>query len=351
LAIRYRIDGILQTHKILSKQSQNAIIARLKIMSQLNITETRLPQDGRCQTTIEGHPFDLRISTLPTVYGEKVVLRVLDVQSVHARLDHMHVHVRNKERMIQMLEKPTGVVLITGPTGSGKTSTLHAALLHLNRPHVSIVTVEDPVEYRVEGVNQVQVNPAIGYTFSVGLRAILRQDPNIIMVGEIRDRETAEIAIRASLTGHLVLSSIHTNDSISTITRLMDMGIEPFLVAAALSGIVSQRLVRQVCRDCRKAHKPTVREMQLFAERNIAIDAIYRGTGCVHCNNTGYRGRLAIHEVLVIDDEIRRYIMDRRPMEEMKAYAIEQRTLFLMDDGLMKVKEGLTTTEEILRVV
>ena len=351
IAVRFRVDGWLQTQQVIPKTSHNAIVARIKIMSQLNITETRIPQDGRCRTEMEGHPIDLRVSTLPTVHGEKIVLRILDMNEYHASLSHIYFHPKNQERFLTMIEKPTGVILITGPTGAGKTSTLHAALRHLHKPSVSIVTVEDPVEYRIEGINQVQVNPTIGYSFAVGLRAILRQDPNIIMIGEIRDRETAEIAIRASLTGHLVLSSIHTNDSISTITRLIDMGVEPFLVAAALSGIVSQRLVRQVCKDCSVEHPPTVREQQLFKERNIPIGRIRRESGCVNCNQTGYRGRIAIHEVLVIDDELRRFIMNRVPTEEIKKYATQQQNIFLLDDGLLKVKEGLTTTEEILRVV
>ncbi|GAB6992009.1 GspE/PulE family protein [Paenibacillus pini] len=348
--VRYRVDGILRTEKRFPKHMLSVIVARIKIVANLNITEFRVPQDGRIKINLDLNVIDLRVSTLPTVYGEKIVMRILDLGGSAIDLKRMNLHPTNYDRFVQMIEKPTGIVLITGPTGSGKSSTLYSALSRLNSPDINIITVEDPVEYRLEGVNQVQVNTSSGMTFAKGLRAILRQDPNIVMVGEIRDMETAEIAVRASLTGHLVLSTIHTNDAISTITRLIDMGVEPFLVAASLSGIVSQRLVRRICQECKITDTPTEREKEIFEKRGMQINAIARGKGCGTCNMTGYKGRIAVHEVLVIDDEIRRMIMNNRSIEEIKDIAVSKGTIFLIDDGLMKVKEGYTTTEEVLRV-
>jgi len=248
------------------------------------------------------------------------------------------------------VNKPNGIILISGPTGSGKSSTLYAALNKLNSEEVNIITVEDPVEYQLEGINQIQVNTNVGLTFAAGLRSILRQDPDIVMVGEIRDKETADISIRASLTGHLVLSTIHTNDSIASITRLMDMGIEPFLVTASLNAVVAQRLIRKVCRDCREIHQATEREKHIFAKRGLSIDTIARGKGCSQCNMTGYRGRMAIHEVLVVNEEIKDIINRNGTAGEIREVAIKNETIFLIDDGLLKVKEGMTTTEEVLRV-
>ncbi len=350
VVLRYRVDGILRTERKFPRHMLNMIVARIKILANLNITEFRIPQDGRIKLNLEAYSIDLRVSTLPTVYGEKVVMRLLDLDSAAMDLRRMNFHPLNYERFIEMIDKPTGIVLITGPTGSGKSSTLYSALSRLNTPDVNIITVEDPVEYRLEGINQVQVNTSVGMTFAKGLRAILRQDPNIVMVGEIRDTETAEIAVRASLTGHLVLSTIHTNDAISTITRLIDMGIEPFLVAASTTGIVSQRLVRRICQDCKATHMPTEREREIFERRGLHVDTVTRGKGCGTCNMTGYKGRIALHEILVIDDEIRRMIMNNRSIEEIREIAVKKETIFLIDDGLLKVKEGLTTTEEVLRV-
>lgn len=349
--IRFRIDGRLVTDRELPKYMQNMLVARIKIMSNLNITENRVPQDGRIKVTIEFHPIDLRVSTLPTVYGEKVVMRILDLGSSLNDLNKLGFNKINLDRFIKMIEQPTGIVLITGPTGSGKSSTLYASLNRLNSDEVNIITVEDPVEYQLEGINQVPVNSNVGMTFAAGLRSILRQDPDIIMVGEIRDGETAEIAVRASLTGHLVLSTVHTNDSVSTIMRLVDMGLEPFLVAASLSGIVAQRLVRRICRDCKEEHEASEREKQIFASRGINIEKVYRGRGCPMCNMSGYKGRIAIHEVLTIDDTIKKMIMNNQTVDKIKEYALKKGTIFLIDDGLLKVKQGLTTTEEVLRVV
>lgn len=348
--VRYRVDGVLKTERTLSKNTQNVLTARIKIMSKLDITESRVPQDGRIKRTIDFHPVDLRISTLPTIYGEKIVMRILDLGSAMTDINKLSLNKLNYERFMKLIDRPNGIILITGPTGSGKSTTLYAALNHLNREDTNIITVEDPVEYQLEGINQVQVNTNVGMTFAKGLRAILRQDPNIIMVGEIRDQETAEIAIRSSLTGHLVLSTIHTNDAISTITRLTDMGIEPFLVASSLAGVVSQRLVRRVCRDCAETVEPTISEIELFEKRGIKIDKVVRGRGCGRCSKTGYKGRLAVHELLIIDEKIRRMIMNHEPNSKIRDQAIRNNMIFLLDDGLLKVKQGLTTTEEILKI-
>lgn len=350
VVIRYRVDGVLRTERTLPKHLQSLLTARIKIMANLDITEHRVPQDGRMKVNLEFHPIDLRVSTLPTVFGEKMVLRILDLSSSLNDIYKLGFNKLNLKRFSDLIEKPNGIVLITGPTGSGKSSTLYAALNKLNTEEVNIITVEDPVEYQLEGINQIQVNPIIGMTFAAGLRSILRQDPNIIMVGEIRDKETVEVAIRASLTGHLVLSTIHTNDSFGTVTRLLDMGVEPFLVASALSGIVAQRLVRRVCRDCAEEQFPTKREQEIFAKRGIRIEKIVRGRGCSSCNMTGYKGRIAVQEVLVMNDEMRRVIMNRESFAKLRELAIKGKTIFLIDDGLLKVKQGLTTTEEILRV-
>ncbi|HLU20933.1 MAG TPA: ATPase, T2SS/T4P/T4SS family [Bacillaceae bacterium] len=350
VVIRYRVDGLLRVERKVPKNMQNMLISRVKIMANMDITEYRIPQDGRIRTNIDLRPIDLRVSTLPTVYGEKIVLRILDLRNVLNDINRIGFNELNLQRFKQLIEQPTGIILISGPTGSGKSSTLYAALNRLNKEEVNIITVEDPVEYQLEGINQIQVNPTVGLTFASGLRSILRQDPNIIMVGEIRDNETMEIAIRASLTGHLVLSTIHTNDSISTVTRLMDMGVEPFLIAASLNGIVSQRLVRKVCRDCAQKDIPTNREMDIFRKRGLHIDHVMRGKGCVTCNMTGYKGRVAIHEVLVMTDEMKKIIMNKQDLSELKKQAEQQKTVFLLDDGLMKVQAGITTTEEVLRV-
>lgn len=349
--LRYRIDGVLRKEQSLPKSMQSMLLARIKIMANLDITENRIPQDGRIKINLDFHPIDLRVSTLPTVYGEKIVLRVLDLSTALNDLQQLGLNKINLQRFIQLIERPTGIVLITGPTGSGKTSTLYAALNRLNSDDVNIITVEDPVEYRLAGINQIQVNPNVGLTFAKGLRAILRQDPNIVMIGEIRDRETAEVAVRASLTGHLVLSTLHTNDSLGTITRLIDMGVEPFLVASSLTGIVAQRLVRRVCRDCAQAQEPTNREHEIFAKRGMRIDKIIRGRGCGTCSMTGYKGRVAIHELLEVNDEIRKVIMNGESFSTLRELAIKNKTIFLLDDGLLKIKQGITTTEEILRVV
>src|SRR5690606_25468760 len=350
LKIRYRIDGVMMTERTLPKSMQSVLTARVKIMANLNITESRVPQDGRIKMTVNFKPIDIRVSTLPSIYGEKIVMRILDLSNALDSFDKIGFSEENAAKFQKMIERPNGIVLITGPTGSGKSSTLYAALNKLNDETKNIITIEDPVEYQLAGINQVQVNEAVGMTFAAGLRSILRQDPDIIMVGEIRDLETAQIAIRASHTGHLVLSTLHTNSAVAALTRLTDMGIEPFLISSSLSGVVAQRLIRRVCRDCGQYEEPTEREKQIFREANMDIDKVKRGRGCPSCHNTGYRGRIAIHEVLEIDDKIRELIMGSASAAQIRQYVMERGFKFLLHDGLDKVQKGLSTTEEVLRV-
>ncbi|MEK4004076.1 GspE/PulE family protein [Paenibacillus sp. FSL H3-0333] len=349
LSIRYRIDGTLRTERIIPKQMQGYITARLKIMAKLNIAERRLPQDGRIKMQFDYKMVDIRVSSLPTMHGEKIVLRLLDLSTGVKSVDSLGFSDGNAAAFQEMISKPYGILLITGPTGSGKTTTLYAALNQLNTESANIITIEDPVEYQLEGVNQVHVNPAIGLTFAAGLRSILRQDPNIVMVGEIRDTDTAEIAVRASLTGHLVLSTLHTNDAISTISRLRDMGVEPYLIASSLLGVVAQRLVRKICPDCREDHKPTEQESIMLRRHGLPEHVIYHGRGCGSCNNTGYRGRIAIHEVLTINDHLRQLITESASIEELRAAGKAKGMVQLMEDGFLKVSKGITTLQEVMR--
>jgi type IV pilus assembly protein PilB len=349
LAIRYRIDGTLRTERLIPKQMQGFIIARLKIMSQLNIAERRLPQDGRIKMQFDYTMVDIRVSSLPTIHGEKIVLRLLDLSAGVKSIDNLGFSERSMSLFKEMIERPYGILLITGPTGSGKTTTLYSALNHLNQEDTNIITIEDPVEYQLDGINQVHINASIGLTFAAGLRSILRQDPNIVMVGEIRDTETAAIAVRASLTGHLVLSTLHTNDAISTVMRLQDMGIEPYLTASSLIGVVAQRLVRRICPECKESYTPTEQEAIMLRTHHIQVDTLYRGRGCGNCNQTGYRGRIAIHEVLMINDAMRRVITESAPMGELREVAEQQGMIDLLADGFSKVGQGLTTIQEVMR--
>ncbi|MEK4849547.1 ATPase, T2SS/T4P/T4SS family [Paenibacillus sp. FSL H7-0756] len=349
LLIRYRIDGTLRTERLIPKQMQGFITARLKIMARLNIAERRLPQDGRIKMQFDYKMIDIRVSSLPTMHGEKIVLRLLDLSTGIKAVDTLGFSEGNAATFKEMIGRPYGIMLITGPTGSGKTTTLYSALSQLNQETVNIITVEDPVEYQLEGINQVHVNPAIGLTFAAGLRSILRQDPNIVMVGEIRDTETAEIAVRASLTGHLVLSTLHTNDAVSSISRLRDMGVEPYLIASSLIGVVAQRLVRKICTDCKETYKPSQQEAIMLERYGLRTDILHRGSGCGSCNSTGYRGRLAIHEVLTIDDHMRQLVTDSASVEELRSAAKVGGLVQLMEDGLLKVSQGMTTLQEVLR--
>ncbi|MBF4500834.1 Flp pilus assembly complex ATPase component TadA [Savagea sp. SN6] len=348
--VRFRIDGSLKEERILPKTMQNMITARIKVMGRLNITERRIPQDGRIKVMQDFKPIDLRLSTLPTVYGEKIVMRVLDLSNSIGAIETLDFSQQNLENFHRLLQQPNGIVLITGPTGSGKSSTLYAGLNHLNSEGVNIITVEDPVEYQLEGINQIQVREEVGLTFAAGLRSILRQDPDVIMIGEIRDEETAQIAIRSSLTGHLVFSTLHTNSAVESISRLVDMGIQPYLIAPSVIGILAQRLVRRVCRDCGTYLAPDAFESRIFSQFGLEAEKLYKGVGCPACNETGYKGRMAVHELLMIDERLKGQIMDGRPMQEMIDGAKEQGFQTLMEDGLQKVLQGKTTVEEVIKI-
>lgn len=353
LVIRFRIDGVLYDIMSPPKRAQNSIISRVKIMAGLNIAEKRLPQDGRIRIKIAGKDIDIRVSTIPTTFGESVVMRLLDKSAVLLDLNSLGLQGRQLEWMNELISKSHGIILVTGPTGSGKTTTLYAALSKINSKDIKIITIEDPVEYQISGINQVQVNPKIELTFAAGLRAFLRQDPDVIMVGEIRDRETAEIAIQASLTGHLVISTLHTNDAPSTVTRLIDMGIEPFLVSSSIIGVVAQRLIRTVCHDCAKKYTPTEEEMSKIGLvlEDLKGRQLFKAVGCPNCLETGYTGRLAIYEFMLMNDVVRAEIMKGSDASTIKKVAIEEGMTSLMGDAANKVLQGLTTIEEILRVI
>lgn len=351
LRIRYRVDGMMRTERTLPPHMQSVIIARVKVMANLNVAERRLPQDGRVELDVEFRKIDIRISTLPTIHGEKVVMRILDMSSTLTEVEQLGLSEHNRGLFMRGIQSANGVVLITGPTGSGKTTTLYSALSRLNNDDVNIITVEDPVEYQLQGINQVQVNAVSGLSFARGLRAILRQDPNIVMIGEIRDVETAEIAVRAAMTGHLVLSTLHTNSAVNSITRLIDMGVEPFLVSSSVHCIVAQRLVRKICPACQTEGAPSLEEQRILSQYGFDIHQVKRGRGCAECGRTGYRGRMAIHEVLVIDDVLRSMILERRADSEYRNYAISKSLVPMIKDGLAKAAEGKTTVAEVLRVV
>jgi general secretion pathway protein E len=352
LSVRYRIDGILYEIIKPPKRFQSSIISRVKVMAGMNIAEKRLPQDGRIRIKIAGKDVDIRTSIIPTSFGERVVMRLLDRSSVLIGLNSIGL-VDEKLRLInQLIKRSNGIILVTGPTGSGKTTTLYSVLSVLNSPEVNILTIEDPVEYQIKGIGQIQVNSKIDLTFANGLRSILRQDPDIVLVGEIRDRETAEIAVQASLTGHLVFSTLHTNDSAGGITRLIDMGIEPFLVSSSVVAIIAQRLVRTICPVCKTAYRPDDEElMEIGITRDLLQkDVLYKGKGCVNCVNTGYKGRTGIYEILIIDDEIRSMITRGVDSSMIKHAAIKKGMTTLKEDGIKKVVSGITTIKEILRV-
>lgn len=350
--IRIRVDGVLRELMEVPKEIQNSLLSRIKILADMDIAERRTPQDGRFLVQLPNRRLDLRVSSLPTHYGEKIVMRLLDPTAPRLRFPDLGLGPDKCEVMHRILSLPQGMLLVTGPTGSGKTTTLYSALGHIHSPQVNIVTVEDPIEYMMEGINQVQVNVKAGLTFAGCLRSILRQDPNVIMVGEIRDRETAEIALKASQTGHLVLSTLHTNDSISAVTRLIDLGIPPFLVAASVSAIVAQRLVRKLCR-CRREVEITPEVAARFESsgmRNYG-ERMYVAAGCPQCDGTGYRGRIGIYEIIVFDEEVRNLVRTGARNEEMRVMARAKGVEFMQDDALAKIRSGITTLDEVLRVV
>jgi general secretion pathway protein E len=352
IKVRYRVDGVL--YDILSppKHIQSTLISRIKIMARLNIAEKRLPQDGRIEIKIGDKHVDIRVSTIPTAFGERVVLRLLDKTNVLLSVSDLGMSEQKLQTFNQLIKSSHGIILVTGPTGSGKTTTLYAALSTINKPDINIITIEDPVEYQIEGIGQIQVNPKINITFANGLRSIVRQDPDVILVGEIRDLETAEVAIQAALTGHLVFSTLHTNDSASAVTRLIDMGIEPFLVTSSVIGILAQRLVRTLCNECKEEYIPDEESLE-----NIGITPemftskkIYRDKGCQECLDTGYKGRTGIFELMVLDDSIKNLILKTSDSNTIQKKAINQGMMTLRQDGAFKVLNGITTIEEILRI-
>ena len=352
IKIRYRVDGILYDMISPPKHIQSTLISRIKIMAKLNIAEKRLPQDGRIEIRIGDKNVDIRVSTIPTAFGERVVLRLLDKSNVLLRLSDLGMSEEGLKVFNELIGSAYGIILVTGPTGSGKTTTLYAALSIINNSDINIITIEDPIEYQIEGIGQIQVNPKIDLTFANGLRSIVRQDPDVILVGEIRDLETAEIAIQAALTGHLVFSTLHTNDSASAVTRLIDMGIEPFLVTSSVISILAQRLVRTVCNECKAAYTPDEESLQNIGitSEMFAGKKIYEGKGCQGCLNTGYRGRSGIFELMILDDPIKNLILKTSDSNAIKRKAVEQGMTTLRQDGASKVVNGITTVEEVHRV-
>jgi len=354
LVVRYRIDGVLHEVMKSPKNIQSGVISRLKIMSDINIAERRVPQDGRLSVTHQGKKIDLRVATLPTVWGEKVVMRVLDNSTARMELSDLGFSDHNYGTFSKSFVKPYGMILVTGPTGSGKSTTLYATLNQIARPEVNVITVEDPVEYRLPGINQVQTNTKAGLTFASALRSILRCDPDIVLIGEIRDHETAQIAVEAALTGHLVLSTLHTNDAPSAVTRLTEMGLEPFLVGSALDCVLAQRLARRLCSKCKEAYEPTpelLEQARFPWQDGMPLPKLYRQVGCPACSKTGYRGRLALHEVMAVSEDIERLAVEHASATAISEVARQEGMITLRDDGMLKVAQGITTIDEILRVV
>ncbi|MDT4925427.1 MAG: type pilus assembly protein PilB [Pseudonocardiales bacterium] len=353
LRVRFRIDGVLHEVDTVPRGVQSALISRLKIMSGVDITERRVPQNGRITVELNHRSVDLRVATLPTVWGEKIVLRVLDTGGIDLELKRLGFTEDNYERFSESFAKPHGMLLVTGPTGSGKSTTLYATLSEISKPEINIITVEDPVEYRLKGVNQVQVNHKAGLTFAAVLPAILRSDPDVVLIGEIRDRVTAQLAVEASLTGHLVLSTLHTNDAPSAVTRLIEMGIEPFLVGSSLDCVMAQRLARRLCQRCREPYSPTRAELGAARWPFGEVDAptqLWRAVGCRSCATTGYRGRIALHEVMTVSEEVEKLAVERASSHELKRVAVSEGMDVLRTDGLRKAAAGDTTLAEVLRV-
>ena len=351
LRVRVRIDGVLQNYSSIPNSYKNNLITRIKILASMNITETRLPQDGAIKSVLKGINLDLRVSCLPTKRGEKIVIRILDYSMSLRGIEYLYFNESNYQKILKMLAAPYGIILVTGATGSGKSTTVYSFLQKLNVEGSNLITVEDPVEMDIEGINQVQVNSDIGLDFATVLRSILRQDPNIIMIGEIRDSETAKIAVRASITGHLVLSTLHTNNSLNTIERLLDMNVERYLLASVLTGIVSQKLARKLCDKCKRIRKTTTHEKQLFeAVLGKNIEEVYESVGCDECHG-GYKGRIAIHEVLLINQEIRDAISTGVKKEDLRELVYNNDVITLLQDGLYKVIAGFTSFEEVLKLI
>lgn len=353
MLVRFRVDGIMREVMVVPRSLRNDVTSRVKIMANLDITERRRPQDGRIQMSIDGFDVDMRMSTLPTVYGEKIVARILNKSDNMLTVQDFGFLESSTEKIYRMLRQKQGLVLVTGPTGSGKTTTLYGFLNEVNSPEMNVITIEDPVEYRLDGINQVQTNVKVGLTFAAGLRTVLRQDPDIIMVGEIRDHETAEIAVRSALTGHLVLSTLHTNSAVATIGRLVDMGLEPYLLTSTVIGVIAQRLVRKICKDCRTPEElkdPLV--IRFIRSLKVPVpNTVYRGRGCPLCSNTGYRGRLAIEEVLLMTKTLRNAIEARIPETRLEELAMQSGMISLQHNAVMKLTAGITTSDEVIRTV
>jgi general secretion pathway protein E len=353
LVVRFRVDGVLREVGAPPAASAAAVVSRIKVMSNLNIAERRLPQDGRIKMRVEGREVDMRISTVPTMHGESVVIRLLDQGGANIDLAQIGFDAHTQRQFERLLARPQGIILVTGPTGSGKTTTLYAALGLLNTPEVKILTVEDPVEYQIRGVNQIQIRPNIDLTFANALRSILRQDPDIIMIGEMRDTETARIAVQAALTGHKVLSTLHTNDAPSSVTRMLDMQVEDYLLTSTLDGILAQRLVRRLCPHCREAYRPEPQWLRETGIDRLAGDGtpeLYRAVGCPRCEQTGYRGRTTILELLVMNDAVRRVILEQRSADAIRDVAVHEGMIPMREDGYKKALAGVTTVEEVERV-
>ena len=349
LVVRIRVDGVLREILSLQRTIASLLVSRIKVMARLDIAEKRVPQDGRISLRVAGKEVDVRVSTLPSSNGERVVLRLLDKAAGRLELNHLGMTRQNYSLINDLLNRPYGIILVTGPTGSGKTTSLYASLTLLNDKTRNILTVEDPIEYHLEGIGQTQVNTKVEMTFARGLRAILRQDPDVVMVGEIRDRETAEIAVQASLTGHLVLSTLHTNTAVGALTRLQDMGVEPFLLASSLLGVIAQRLVRVLCSDCKSPYSPDQAECQQLGLSSCEGVTLYHARGCTNCNFTGYRGRTGIYEIVIIDEQVRRMVHELKGEQEI-TNCVRQFTPGIREDGSKKVLAGVTTLEEVLRV-
>ncbi|WP_333004623.1 type II secretion system ATPase GspE [Vibrio coralliilyticus] len=349
LSIRFRIDGVLRDVLSPSRKLAPLLVSRVKVMAKLDIAEKRVPQDGRISLRIGGRAVDVRVSTMPSSHGERVVMRLLDKNATRLDLHSLGMTPANHENFRSMIERPHGIILVTGPTGSGKSTTLYAGLQELNSNERNILTVEDPIEFDIDGIGQTQVNPKVDMTFARGLRAILRQDPDVVMVGEIRDLETAQIAVQASLTGHLVMSTLHTNTAVGAITRLRDMGIEPFLISSSLLGVLAQRLVRTLCPDCKVPYEADKETKKLFDLKKKEELILYRANGCEHCNHKGYRGRTGIHELLVVNEQVQEKIHSEAGEQAIEK-AIREHTPSIRDDGLSKVRQGITSLEEVMRV-
>jgi general secretion pathway protein E len=350
--VRYRVDGILYDLLTPPKWIQPALISRIKVMAKMNIAEKRLPQDGRFEVKVGDQNIDLRVSTIPTAFGERVVLRLLNKSGSLLELNDLGFSPARLKVIKNLVASPNGIILVTGPTGSGKTTTLYAILQSINKPDINIITIEDPVEYQIKGISQIQVNPKIDLTFARGLRSIVRQDPDVILVGEIRDHETAEIAVQSALTGHLVFSTLHTNDSASAITRLVDMGVEPFLISSSVLAVVAQRLVRVLCNICKKAYEPSTIYLNSIglSPRHFKETHIYKAVGCEKCINTGYSGRLGIFEIMVLTERLKGLILETFDSNRIKSEAVKEKMRSLRQDGIQKVLDGVTTIEEVLRV-